>query len=164
MATLDVKELDMAMVTPFLTATHDVFKKLFNMEIKKGSVTMKRTPKASNEVAVIVGVRGTGHAGVVVLSFHKSTAIKLVGSFYPDKKVSEKDDTFADALGEIANIICGNAMGFFSKNGVKMGITSPSIIVGKAFQIHVLDQTTLSTELKTPFGSLEINVAIKKLN
>ncbi len=159
-----LKEFDMAMVTPFLTATHDVFKKLFDLEITQGGVTVKRTPKASNEVAIIVGLRGAAYSGVAVFSLHKATAIKLVGSLYPDKKVNEKDDTFTDALGEIANIISGNAMGLFSKTGIQLGITTPSIIVGRAFQIHVLDQETLSTELKTKFGLLEINVAIKKLN
>jgi chemotaxis protein CheX len=164
MSTIDVKEIDLAMVTPFLTATHDVFKRLFHVELTKGGITMKRSPRASNGVAAIVGLRGVTHAGVMVLSLQKATAMEMVRALYPERKIDEKDDVFADALGEIANIISGNAMGLFSKAGTQLRITTPSIIIGQAFQIHLLDQTTLSTELNSPFGLLEINVAIKRVN
>lgn len=163
-AVLDVKDLDLTMVNPFLGATFEVFKQLFNVELSKSGISMKKAPSASHEVAIIVGITGTQHTGVMVLSIKKYTAVKMISILYPDTQISEKSEEFSDALGEIANIISGNAMGQFSKQGMPLNITTPSVIVGQAFEVHLLDQTTLSTELQSPFGVLEINVAIKKLS
>ncbi len=163
-ASIDVKELDLSMVNPFLGATFEVFKQLFNVDLTKSGISMKKAPSATNEVAIIVGITGATHTGVMVLSLKKYTAIKMVRILYPDMQINEKDEEFSDALGEIANIISGNAMNQFSKNGMSLNITTPSVIVGQAFEVHLLDQTTLSTEMQSPFGVLEINVAIKKLS
>ena len=59
-------------------------------------------------------------------------------------------------------MISGNAMSDFSKKGINLTIATPSVIVGAAFEMHLLDQTTLSADMMSPFGSMEINVAIKK--
>ena len=69
----------------------------------------------------------------------------------------------SDALGEFANMICGNATAKLSKINYNASISTPTIITGAAFEIHLLKQTTFSTELKTPFGNLEMNVAVKKI-
>lgn len=164
MAQMDAKDLDLTMVNPFLGATFDVFKQLFNVELQKGGISIKSAPSASNEVAIIVGITGTNHTGVVVFSMKKYSAVKIVSVLYPDAQVSEKDDSFSDALGEIANIISGNAMRVFGAQNLSLNITTPSVIIGQAFEVHLLDQTTLSSEMQSPFGVLEINVAIKRLS
>ena len=163
MATMDAKELDLTMVNPFLGSTFDVFKQLFNVELQKGGITMKKAPSASNEIAIIIGITGTDHTGVVVFSMKKYTAIKMVSVLYPDMQVTDKDENFSDALGEIANIISGNSMRTFGSMNISLNITTPSVIIGQAFEVHLLDQTTLCSEMQSPFGTLEINVAIKKL-
>ncbi len=54
------------------------------------------------------------------------TAKKIVKKLDPDNDMSEKDEAFSDALGEIANMISGNAMSDFAKNGMNLTITTPS--------------------------------------
>jgi chemotaxis protein CheX len=164
MATMDAKDLDLTMVNPFLGSTFDVFKQLFNIELQKGGITMRKAPSASNEIAIIIGITGTDHTGVVVFSMKKYTAIKMVSVLYPDMQVTDKDESFSDALGEIANIISGNSMRTFAEMNLSLNITTPSVIIGQAFEVHLLDQTTLCSEMQSPFGVLEINVAIKKLS
>ena len=159
---MTLKDIDLAIVNPFLIAAYDVFKKLFSVEIRKGAVILKENPTASYEIAIIIGVSGHKYTGVVVYSMKKTTAINLINSFDSDFKVDSADETFPDALGEVANIISGNAVSEFSQNNIMLKITTPSVIIGEAFEVHLLDQTTLSTDMITPFGELEINVAIKK--
>jgi chemotaxis protein CheX len=156
------KELDVTMVNPFLGAAGEVFKSLFKCELVKDQITIKKDPSASNDIAIIIGVTGDVYTGVVVYSMKKYTALKLV-NFLDSTINGEKDQSFSDALGEIANIISGNAMGVFTAQGISLNITTPSVIIGKAFEIHLLDQTTISAEMQSPFGVLEINVAIKKV-
>ena len=159
---MESKDLDITMVNPFLSAANDVFKQLYSCDLKKGSISIRKDPTATYDVAIIIGITGNAHTGVVVFSIKKYTAQKLVSHL--DASIqNEKDQAFSDALGEIANIISGNAMAVFSAQGMKLNITTPSVIIGEAFEIHLLDQTTLSTEMSSPFGMMEVNVAIKKL-
>lgn len=160
---MDEKNLDISMVNPFLGASYDVFKQIFDCELKKGQITLKANPTADHEVAIIIGISGKEHTGVVVYSMKLYTAKKIVMNLDPDSKINERDEDFSDALGELANMISGNAMSDFSKNGISLTITTPSVIVGDAFEMHLLDQSTLSTIMTSPFGTLEINVAIKKI-
>lgn len=160
---MNKKNIDIATVNPFLGAAFDVFKQMFGCELKKGQIGLKSNPTADNEVAIIIGISGKNHTGVVVYSMKLYTAKKIVMKLDPDNDLSEKDEAFSDALGEIANMISGNAMSDFSKRGISLAITTPSVIVGDAFEMHLLDQSTLSTSMTSPFGKLEINVAIKQI-
>jgi chemotaxis protein CheX len=162
MANGNGRELDATMVNPFLAAAGEVFRQMFNCELVKGQVRIKKDPSASDEVAIIIGITGDTHTGVVVLGMKSYTAKKLT-SFLDSTITNEKDKAFSDALGEVANIISGNAMAVFTAQELILNITTPTVIVGEAFEIHLLDQTTLSTEMQSPFGMLEINVAIKKI-
>ena len=159
---MNEKDLDITMVNPFIGAAGEVFKSLFKCELVKGQISLKKDPSATNEIAIIIGVTGDIYTGVVVYSLKKYSALKLVS--YLDSTINgEKDQSFSDALGEIANIISENAMSVFTTQGISLNITTPSVIIGKAFEIHLLDQTTISAEMQSPFGPLEINVAIKKI-
>jgi len=157
------ENIDISLVNPFLGAAFDVFKQLFDCELKKGPISLKENPTASYEVAIVIGISGNRHTGVVVYSIKNYSAKKIVQKLDPDADTSVESVAFSDALGELANIISGNAMAAFSKQGLNLSITTPSVIVGDAFEIHLLDQTTLSTTMMSPFGEMEVNVAIKKL-
>jgi len=162
MANGNGNSIDVTMVNPFLASASEVFKQMFDCDLVKGQVTIKKDPSASNDVAIIIGISGDIYTGVVVYSMKSYTAKKMV-TFLDASITNEKAKEFSDALGEVANIVSGNAMAVFTAQGTRLNITTPSVIIGEAFEIHLLDQTTLSTELQSPFGMLEINVAIKKL-
>lgn len=159
---MDAKDIDVSLANPFLGAAYDVFKQLFQVELQKGAMVIKSNPSSDHEVAIIIGVSGDKHTGVVVYSMKEFSAKKIVNTLDPSGGITENSESFADALGELANMISGNAMAAFSKKGTPLTITTPSVVVGTAFEMHLLDQTTLSIDMSSPFGKLEINVAIKK--
>ncbi|MDD5067002.1 MAG: chemotaxis protein CheX [bacterium] len=159
---MENKDIDLTLVNPFLSAAYDVFKQIFNCELRKGQITIKQEPLAAYEIAILIGITGDMYTGVVIYSMKKYSAVKIAQSLDPNAHITEGNESFADALGELANIISGNAMSEFAKNGVNLTITTPSLIKGEAFEIHLLKQTTLCAEMISPFGVLEINVAIKK--
>ena len=156
------KKLNITLVNPFLGAAYDVFKQVIGCELKKGKITLKEEPTAEHEVAIIIGISGREHTGIVVYSMQDYTAKKIINNLVPDFQFSNDKKIFTDALGELANIISGNAMSEFTKNGLKLSITTPSVITGNAFELHLLKQTTLSADMISPFGNLEVNVAMKQ--
>jgi len=58
-------------------------------------------------------------------------------------------------------MITGNAMNIFAYAGKRIEITTPTVIDGKNFTITHVKQTTLAISLYSPFGQLEMNVALK---
>ncbi len=160
---METKNIDLTFVNPFLSAAYDVFKQLLNCEIRKGQITIKPEPLAAYEIAILIGITGDMYTGVVIYSMKKYSAVKIAQSLNAHSKVNEDTVNFTDALGELANIISGNAMSEFAKKGINLTITTPSLIKGDAFEIHLLKQTTLSAEMISPFGGIEINVAIKRI-
>lgn len=159
----NIKDIDISLINPFLGAAYDVFKQLFDCELIKGTISLKKNPTASYEVAIVIGISGEQYTGVVVYSIKSYSAKKIIHRLDPDTNMTENRTAFSDALGELANIISGNAMVSFSKQGLNLKITTPSVIIGDAFEINLLDQTTLSTTLMSPFGEIEVNVAIQKI-
>lgn len=159
---MTARDIDVTMVNPFLASASEVFRQLFKCELTRGQISIRKDPSATNDVAIIIGITGASHTGVVVFSMKTVTARKMVNMLDPSI-AGDRDKAFSDALGEVANIICGNAMAIFTAQNIELNITTPSVITGQAFEIHLLEQTTLCAEMHSPFGPIEINVAIKKL-
>jgi len=155
------QKINATLVNPFIKSAVDVFKQLFSTALTKKDLILKKDPTASYEVAIIIGISGAHHTGVVVFSMKKYTALKLVGVL--DSDITEKNsEHFSDAIGELGNIISGNALSEFAKNKIEMNLTTPTVIIGDAFEMHLLEQTTLSAIMTSIFGDIEINVAIKE--
>ena len=68
---------------------------------------------------------------------------------------------YKDIVGELANMITGNAMNLFATTGKVIDITTPTVIEGKDFKITMIKQTTLGISLYSPMGQLEMNIALK---
>ena len=77
--------------------------------------------------------------------------------------LSDKDiaNEWKDIVGEVANMITGNAMNLFAYSGKRVEMTTPTVIEGESFTITLIKQTTLGINLYSPFGQLEMNVALK---
>ena len=68
---------------------------------------------------------------------------------------------YKDIVGELANMITGNAMNLFSSSDKQINLTTPTVVEGSKVTISLLKQTTLGIILYSPLGQLEMNVALK---
>ena len=88
-------------------------------------------------------------------------AKKFVAAFAQMELEVDTPD-FADALGELANMIAGNAK---KDLGCKASISTPSVIVGTGHHIARLsDVPTLIVPCRTPVGDFAVEVSIKHVN
>lgn len=156
------ESLNVAYINPFLEAAVLVFKQLFNFELKKDKITLKSSPSPELDVAVIIGI--TGHfVGVVVYCMKSYTAKKITSILLEEECPSIlSEDKMKDAIGELANMITGNATGLIKNCTKNMEITTPTVVIGDAFNLTLLKQTTISIDMMSPLGIIQINVALKK--
>jgi chemotaxis protein CheX len=98
-----------------------------------GSITMdKAGPKAPQEpllgeVSSIVDINSTAFQGFLSISFDKGSYLEVVSSMLMEEQTDLTPDN-QDAVGEINNIIFGNAKAEMSNFGVKM--TVPKVLIG----------------------------------
>ena len=161
---MGLNELDTRFINLFLSSIESTFTKVFQCEVSRGQIYLLRDKMSEDKVAVITGVVGNNHTGMVAYRMHNKTAQRMIGFLDPesDGDFSNRFITY-EGLGEVVNIISGNTMSMFSQNDISINITTPSIIAGNTFELFLLNQTTLSADMLSPFGTLEINLAIKHL-
>lgn len=146
-------------VNPFLEAATLVFRDVVGLELIRGKLKILETPSPSHELAIVVGVIGPAN-GEVIYSLNFDTAFKIVKKLAPSVKDSEMENEYRDIIGEISNMITGNAMSIFNASGQFIDITTPNIVESKDHSLKFGKKTTLSINLYSKFGSLEVNIAL----
>ena len=150
-------------VNPFIDAGMNVVKQIAGIDVRRGHLSYKGKPEPSYGVSIIIGVYGY-LTGQVVYSMKTEVADKLVEKMLGgNKSPQERKILFIDTLGELANMITGNATGILSaKKDLALKITTPAIATGDNLNISLVAQPTLVLGLYTQYGPIEISVALEE--
>ncbi len=149
-------------VNPFIQAGINVVQQIANIDVRRGHLSYKDQPEPSYGVCIIVGVYGF-LKGQVVYSMKTEVAKRLVDKMLEGKSPEEKRLLFLDTLGELANMITGNATALLSENkNYTLQITTPAIATGENLNIMLVPKPTLILGLYTQYGPIEISVALEE--
>jgi len=149
-------------VNPFIQAAMDVVKQITGIDVRRGHLSYREKPEPSFGVSIIVGIYGF-LTGQVVYSMKQDLAEKLVDKMLGEKSPSDRKILFVDTLGELANMITGNATSLLSKEkDFTLKITIPAIATGNNLSISLIPKPALVLGLYTQYGPIEINVALEE--
>lgn len=140
---------------------YSVIEKMLNPDVQAGRPFFNDEPLQSYDISVLVGVLGDLQ-GQVICGMSSQTA-KNIASQMLMTQVEEIDEMGKSALCELKNIIVGTASTNLSLTGYRCNITPPLFITAgdvPEFLKHV--HTALAIPIKTPFGDIEINLALRK--
>ncbi len=155
------KSLDPVYVTSFIAATQHVFQMMLHQEVSCGKPVPGRLPHLDSDVSGIMGMTGDV-VGTVVLSLPKASAAKIVEWFVGSPIDDIENDDFADAVGELVNMISGGAKAKFG--GKQVHISCPSVVIGQG---HTVQQPSGSVCISIPCesscGGFSVDVSIKKV-
>jgi chemotaxis protein CheX len=150
--------LDVRYINPFITAIQSVFETMVHTSVSIGKPVLLDDHNSTAEVSGIIGLSGDV-VGSVVLSFSFDVAGKVASAFAGAEIDAEHPD-FADAIGELANMIAGSAKAQFKNS--KVSVSLPSVITGKE---HTVSQSRTSPRLLIPFetslGPVALDVGIR---
>src|ERR1044072_5369861 len=122
------------MILPFVNAGQGVFATMVGVQATPGRPYIKSAATPNHDVSAIVGFSGDV-IGSVVASFTEGAAVKLVASVAGAEMAVGTPD-FADAIGELGNMVAGNAK---KDLGANASIGVPTVIIGRS---HVLARLT----------------------
>jgi chemotaxis protein CheX len=149
--------MDVRFINPFVSAITAVFKTMVHAEVSVKKPYLKQDGGACADVSGVIGFSGDA-SGCVVLSFPTEVACKVVSAF-AGVAIDSRHPDFADAVGELANMVAGNAKTGFA--GLRVSISLPSVIIGKE---HVVSQSKSFPRLvipcDTPLGPFYVEVGM----
>ncbi len=150
--------MDPAFITPFIKSVQNVLSTMLQLPVTVGDPHIKDAKQASYDVSGIIGLTGDA-LGAVVISFPTDTAERVV-SLFTGVSMTPEDEDFSDAIGELVNMISGNAKADFKDREVS--ISCPSVVIGKDHQIgRSKDVPCVALPCETDCGDFMIEISIQ---
>ncbi len=149
--------MDVRYINPFLNAVQNVFETMINVPYSLGKPSLKKDFNSSHEVSGIIGISGEV-TGCVVVSFPETIALQLASELLGET-FTKVDADCTDAIGEIANMIAGDAKKDFPEGDTTISV--PSVVIGLHKIAFPKGVPIISIPCQTDKGSFTIDVAIK---
>lgn len=149
-----------AYIEPFIKAASDVFSLMMDLDIDRGELRVSEELIPSKDASVLIGVTGD-LSGSILYSFSEDMILQMV-EIMSGMKVSDIDSFVASALGEVANIISGNAVTYLSSISYTCDIVPPQVIIGRNTSLSMATEKALIVPLKTSIGEFDIYVTLRE--
>jgi chemotaxis protein CheX len=135
---------------------------MLNPQVEAGKPFFNDEPLQKYDIRVLVGVFGDLQ-GQVICGMSQATANNIASQML-GYTVTEIDQMGESALCELKNIIVGTASTNLSLHGYRCNITPPLFLYKQDEIPDVLKHihTALAIPIKTPFGDVDINLALRK--
>ena len=146
-------------INPFLEAANLVFKDMLGLNLLRGKTTIKNNPMPGRDIAILVGITGQVN-GEVVYAMNIETIHQIVLKLMPGIDAATIEREYRDVIGELANMITGNALNIFLAKNADLDVTVPMVVDVRTQELKLKDHTTLGLNLYSRFGLLEVNIAI----
>ncbi len=119
--------MDVRYINAFVRSISNTYETMCQLPVSVGKPQIKANEGPGTDVSGVIGFSGDA-AGCVVLHFSFDVASKLATRFAGIDITPEHPD-FADAIGELANMVAGGAKAQF--DGLNISISLPNVIVGE---------------------------------
>jgi chemotaxis protein CheX len=149
--------LNSKLIMPFVHSTMNVFTTMVHVKPEISKPRLKDDAETTYDVSGVIDFSGDV-IGSVVVSFELETARKLVNALV-GSEIDPSSADFVDAIGELANMIAGNAK---KDLGCAANIAIPTVIIGKARLIGRLTGVPcVVIPCHTSVGDFAVEVNIK---
>ena len=150
--------MDVSYINPFIIATRSCFTTMISTEVHPGDPSLKRHPYPTYDISGVIGLSGDAQ-GSISLSFPLADAENIVKQILNNPPTLSEAE-MCDGIGEIVNIIAGNAKQHLTN--FNLSISLPNVIIGKK---HSLAGQSGSPTIVVPFsgdcGKFAMEVSLK---
>ncbi|MBW1697433.1 MAG: chemotaxis protein CheX [Deltaproteobacteria bacterium] len=153
--------MDVKVVNPFIDATLKVLETMAHVRVIPGKPYVKKDNIAKGDVSGIIGITGESN-GTISVTFDKSSILRIVSSMFGEQ-VSELNAEIADAVGELTNMISGQARRKLEELGKIYEAAIPSVVIGKNHRItHITTGPIIAIPFTTDGGHFTIEICFAK--
>ena len=142
-------------INPFIIAVSKTLETMVGCKVVREPPQIKKGKSALYPVSGIIGLSGT-IVGSVVLTMSEALALKSASAMLMEEYTEFNHDVF-DAVGELTNIIAGNAKAQLEE--YKLNLSLPNVIYGKEAELRFPERCQpISIPFQTDFGPMAIEI------
>ena len=138
--------MDLELINPFIDATLNVLETMASTKARAGKPYLKKDQVARGDISGVIGLTGEV-SGTTSVSFSEKSILPIVSNMVGEE-VKEMNEEIRDAVGEIVNMISGQARQKLDELGRSLKAAIPTVITGKN---HVVDHITTYPIIAVPF-------------
>jgi chemotaxis protein CheX len=144
----------------FIVSAGEVLNTEADVHTTRGPLSLERDVYVTDEVTVLLSLVGQVW-GMVLYGMSFATAKALVSRIM-GQEVEQFDELTQSGIGELGNVITGQASTRLATSGYTVQISVPTLIVGKQSAISTLDIDRLVVPLKTQIGVVRLDLALRE--
>jgi len=126
--------INVEFINPFIEATRTVLGTMANLNVERKRLYLKDDYKMYGDISGVMGLSGTA-TGSVVISMPTPLAIQVVSTMLGEEPGEEITPAISDGVGEIINMIAGQAKASLTKTKYHFQISIPTVVMGKQHEV-----------------------------
>jgi chemotaxis protein CheX len=153
--------MDVTLINPFINATINVLETMAFVTVTAGKPYVKKGSVASGDVTGILGLTGVAN-GTIAVTFEEKCILTIVSNMFGET-METLNEEIADAVGELTNMISGQARKELGGLGRVFKAAIPSVVMGQNHSIrHYADGPKIAIPFNTDSGDFTIEVCFER--
>ncbi len=153
--------MDAKLINPFINATCHVLETMAFVKVNPGKPYLKKNNVAKGDVTGIIGLTGVAN-GTISVTFQEKCILSIVSNMLGEKMELLNGD-IADAVGELTNMVSGQARKELEELGKTFSAAIPSVIMGRNHSIaHYTNGPRIAIPFSIDDGEFTIEVCFER--
>ncbi|MBI9087750.1 MAG: chemotaxis protein CheX [Desulfobacterium sp.] len=153
--------MDVKLINPFINATSNVLETMAFVSVEAGAPYLKKDNVAKGDVTGVIGLTGVAN-GTISVTFQETCILDIVSNMFGEK-MEELNSEIADAVGELTNMISGQARKELEELGKVFKAAIPTVVTGKNHSIsHYTDGPRIAIPFFVGEGRFTIEVCFER--
>lgn len=153
--------MDVSLINPFIESTLRSLDMMANIQAERAGLEIKEDLITTYDISAIIGITGET-SGSIILSLPTSLACKIASNMLSEE-IPTMTAAVEDAIGEIGNIVVGDARRTLIQEGHQLNISIPTVVIGSGHKISRSGNIPcIAVPFTSPFGDFEVNVGLKE--
>jgi len=148
--------MNLQYINPLLQATINVLTTMASADVSRGKPRLKVGSKPLGDITGLIDLAGNSVRGSLAISFSEAAILEITEKMLGEK-IAAIDDSSVDLVGEVTNMITGDAKRAYSEQGLEFDLTIPSVQLGRDQDvIHSVAGTPIVVPLSVTRGEFFI--------
>lgn len=152
--------LDKKVINAFVDGVKDVLTQMAGTEVTLLKPSVQERFSTKGDIAGMIGMLSGTMKGTITISFEAGAAYEVIKNMLGEEHTELNDDV-ADAVGELTNMIYGNAKTTLNKLGYGFDMAIPTVIQGPYKITSYHDGATLVVPFQIPRGNLFVEITVQ---
>jgi chemotaxis protein CheX len=148
-------------INPFIDSVSELFESMLDCPAHAGKIGLSDDKQEDDPYIIgLIGLSGTAK-GIISIKLPEETARKVIGRMV-GMEFDEVDSTVIDGVGELVNIIAGNAKSKFEGHSISLSL--PSVVRGNLYKLQNIGKMVwLSLPFESELGNFFIEISFKSV-